>query len=450
MKALLMFPVVTSALLLAPVTGMAGDSPIRVWLDEDTYARGETAQVKVKAAHDGYLMVIRATTEGRVRVLFPLDPSDDNFIRGGRTIELHGRGDREAFAVDDPGGTGTVYAALSPDPFNYTEFVRGDHWDYQALSSYRVTDDAEEQLTNLADRMAAGAHFSYDLVHYDVPSATAHDYRPYDSYVRYYEPSYSPWYDCWSCYSYGPGISVGISFGFPWYYPAYYPYWGYPSYGYPYYGYPYYGYPYQGHYGGYYGYPGGYPHYVGKPGLTPTTPYRPRGWSGGWVNTTPVGFRPRGTNGATGVTTPIMDRRPVGKVDARPRYNPLIGDSYRRTANPTAPDARRFPETRPQVDASQPRIREGGSAPDAPRVSSGGGGESRRTYGGTYSTPAPSKGSGGPSSSPRRGGGGSYSPPSKGGGGSYSAPKSGGGGGRGMSGGRSAPSSHGGSGGRRR
>jgi hypothetical protein len=177
------------------------------------------------------------------------------------------------------------------------------------------------------------------------------------------------------------------------------------------------------------------------------------------VNTTPVGFRPRGANGSTGVTTPTMDRRPVGKVDARPRYNPLIGDTYRRTANPNAPGARRAPESGPQVDAGQPRIREGGSAPDAPRVSSGGGSEGRRSYGGTYS--APSGNSGGSYSPPRRnaesysppkggsGGGRSYSPPSRGGGGSSSAPK-GGGGGRGMSGGKSAPSSHGGSGGRRR
>ncbi len=448
MKTLLMFPVVTGALLLAPVTGMAGDSPIRVWLDEDTYERGETAQVKVKAARDGYLMVLRATTEGRIRILFPLDPSDDNFIRGGRNIEIQGRGGREAFTVDDPGGSGTVYAALSPDPFNYSEFVRGDHWDYQVLATYRVTDDAEEQLTSLMDRLAAGSHFSYDLVHYNVPSATAHDYRPYDSYVRYYEPYYSPWYGCWSCDYYGPGISVGISFGFPWFYPSYYPYYGYSYYGYPYY--PYYGYPYHGY--PYYGYPyragygGNYPYYIRKPGYTlPSTPYRPRPWSGGWVNGTPVGFRPRGTTGVTGLAAPTMDRRPVGQVDARPRYNPLIQDNRRRPANPTTPETRsRAPDARPQGD--QPRIRPGGSRPETPQTSAprtSGGGDDRRGSGGTYSAP---KGSGGSYTAPRGSGGGDGRRSS---GGGYSAPK--GSGGHGAQGGsKSSAPSRGGSGGRRR
>src|SRR5712692_9570247 len=72
------------------------DPPVKVWLDQDNYRRGDKAHVNVQLGEDGYLVVLRADADRRVRVLFPLDPGDDAFVRGGRAIELRGRGDREA------------------------------------------------------------------------------------------------------------------------------------------------------------------------------------------------------------------------------------------------------------------------------------------------------------------------------------------------------------------
>src|SRR5438093_13281409 len=78
------------------------DPPIKVSLNQDNYfERGDRARVKVRTAEDGYVVVLRSDAQGRVRVLFPLDPTGDDFVRGGHTIELRGRGDREAFYVDD-------------------------------------------------------------------------------------------------------------------------------------------------------------------------------------------------------------------------------------------------------------------------------------------------------------------------------------------------------------
>src|SRR5712692_5615441 len=96
------------------------DPRIKVWLNHDDYRRGDKARVNVKVAEDGYLVVLRADGEGRVRVLFPLDPSDDAFIRGGETIEVRGRGDREAFYVDEQRGSGLVLAAGSTCPSSST------------------------------------------------------------------------------------------------------------------------------------------------------------------------------------------------------------------------------------------------------------------------------------------------------------------------------------------
>src|SRR5512137_2469999 len=72
------------------------DPPVKVWLDHDNYRRGDKAHVNIKLRDDGYLVVLRADADGRVRMLFPLDPGDDAFVRGGEAREIRGRGDHEA------------------------------------------------------------------------------------------------------------------------------------------------------------------------------------------------------------------------------------------------------------------------------------------------------------------------------------------------------------------
>jgi hypothetical protein len=184
----------------------ADDPPVRISLNSSGYYyQGDRAKVRVRVAEDGYLLVLRADADGRVRVLFPLDPGDDDFVRGGRDFELRGRGDRETFFVDDVRGTGTVLAARSATPFRYDRFVRGDHWDYRVLSSDRIRDDAEAGLLDLVDQMADSAHYDYDVTNYNVGGGSS---RPY--YSGYYDGYYGPDY-------YGPGLSVGFYFGSPYY-----------------------------------------------------------------------------------------------------------------------------------------------------------------------------------------------------------------------------------------
>src|SRR5213592_4324863 len=170
-------------LLLSLVVSVTDDPPVKVWLNHDNYfQRGDKARVNVRLTDDGYLLVLRADAEGRVRVLFPLDPSDDNFVRGHETIEVRGRGDREAFFVDDREGSGLVLAARSTAPFKFDEFVRGDHWDYRVLDARQAGDDKEAALLDMVQRMTTEGRFDYDAVTYAVASARAY----YDSYYPRY------------------------------------------------------------------------------------------------------------------------------------------------------------------------------------------------------------------------------------------------------------------------
>src|SRR5919109_319884 len=164
---------------------VSDDPPVKVWLNHDNYYRGDKARVNVRLDDDGYVVVLRTDADGRVRVLFPLDPGDDAFVRGGETIEVRGRGDREAFYIDEREGSGLVLAARSKTPFKFEAFVRGDHWDYRVLDVRESGDDKEAALVDIVQRMTDG-HFDYDAVTYVVSAPRA--YREY--YPSYYSMGY--------------------------------------------------------------------------------------------------------------------------------------------------------------------------------------------------------------------------------------------------------------------
>ncbi len=270
-----------TTLTLAPTEAIpsAQEPPVKVWLNKKgDIKRGTRVKVYTRVDTDGYLLILHAEADGRIRVLFPLDPFHDNYVRGGQDFEVRGRGDREAFQVYTASGVGTIYAAFSRDPFQFGEFVRNDHWDYRLFETWRLNEglDAEAELTALVHQMADDAsYFDYDLTHYGVVEQTAssgggtvyvgagygYGYGyPYGGYP-YYGYGY-PYYG-YGGYGgpyFGFGIGwgwFGINIGWGWGYG--YPYYGY---GYPYYGYryPYYGY---GYYRGPYHHAAAYPYYGG-------------------------------------------------------------------------------------------------------------------------------------------------------------------------------------------
>ena len=199
------------------------DPPVKLWLSEEHPRLGDRVRVDVRAEADGYLLVLHAEPDGRVRVLFPLDPIYDNFVRGGDEFEIRGRGDREAFRVYSSEGIGTVYAAFSRDPFQFEEYVRGDHWDYGLRDVWYVAEDPEPEITDLVLRLASGAYFDYDFVQYGVGETVVAQTR-HTHLSLYADPYY---YD---------SFNVGFHIGFGGYYDpfwSYRPYWRAGFYGWP-------------------------------------------------------------------------------------------------------------------------------------------------------------------------------------------------------------------------
>ena len=377
-----------SALLLplvlagAPV-GQNDDPAVQLWISNDRrFVAGDRAKVHVRTDDDGYLVVFHADPDGHLRVLFPLDPGDDNFVRGGKRYEIRDRGDREAFEADRT-GRGMVYAAVSRAPFRFDGYVLGDHWDYRSLAPERLPRDPENELTELARRLAGGS-FDYDALGYDVLERVvyASDY----SYSRPYYGSYGysdPWCGGYYWRQCGSGVSIGISFGRPYRHHYHDPYWyGYspyydPFFYDPYYYRPAYYYPVHRHY--YYPYRSySYPRYRDwrydryRDQGRPYTPYRFRGTQG-----TQADFRDRNygfRRAVNTVYTPPVSRfsepdraSPIRRVTERPADQP--GEA-RRSATRVEPAAdrrepagerreraaeRREPSSRRSETAERPR-----------------------------------------------------------------------------------------------
>ncbi len=191
---------------------------IEVWTHrDDVFRRGDRVRVQFRTDLDAYVTVFRVDTDGRVRVLFPLDPWDDNFARGGRRYEIETRSGNYTFRIDDYPGRGYVFAVASADPFNYSRFAMGDHWDYRAISNAgRITGDPYVAFAELIEGIVPPHYraYSYDVTpyyveqRYEYPRFLCYDCHAYAAY-----PYWNPYRH--SCFKFRVVI-----YDDPYYYPA--------------------------------------------------------------------------------------------------------------------------------------------------------------------------------------------------------------------------------------
>jgi len=191
---------------------------VEVWTDrgDSPYTSGQGVRAHFRADRDAFVTILRVDTDGRVRVLFPREPWEDNFARGGRDYEVQGGGyDSDAFYIDDYPGVGYLFAVASADPFVYDGIESRDHWDYRLIADGRVRGDPYVALTDLAQRIVPDGYndWDYDITpyyvqqHYDYPRFLCYDCHSYVSYPY------------WSPYDYTCVRFRIVVFDDPYYYP---------------------------------------------------------------------------------------------------------------------------------------------------------------------------------------------------------------------------------------
>ena len=174
----------------SPVNG--NDVPqVEVWLDERSLHFGDIVRPSVATDPEAYLTVIRVTTDGQLRVLYPQYPNQQVKYQPGQFAS-----DRlpvtttEAFSIRESNGTGFIFAIASYYRFNYRYYTAGARWSTARLSSagrfgspFQIVRSFVEEITEGSDA------YSMDYVMYDTDAsgyrsryATRHRGYAFDDY----------------------------------------------------------------------------------------------------------------------------------------------------------------------------------------------------------------------------------------------------------------------------
>src|SRR5213593_640050 len=206
------------ALLGFAVTASVDRPKVEVWTNrrDDPYTSGQAVRVYFQTDQDAYVTLLRVDTDGRVRVLFPRQPWEDNFAHGGRVYEVAGLTSREAFDVHDYPGVGYLFAVAAADAFSYDPIESAEHWDYRSIANDgRIRGDPYVALTDLAQRIVPPDYSDWD---YDIAPYYVQQHYQYPRFLCYDCHSYVS-YRNWDPYAYSCVRFRIVVYDDPYYYP---------------------------------------------------------------------------------------------------------------------------------------------------------------------------------------------------------------------------------------
>ena len=154
---------------------------VRAWLPDTVLPVGTPARVYVQLDDSGYFALLHVEPSGRIRVLYPAHPTDADYVPGGATFVVEGISDSATFRVTAP-GTGTLLAIRSWTPLHFADLADGNRWDYvHSLLLQPTAGNPFAALLDIADRMASGEAYTYDLTGYRTPGTLALRHTTTDS-----------------------------------------------------------------------------------------------------------------------------------------------------------------------------------------------------------------------------------------------------------------------------
>ena len=101
------------------------DLDVYVWPDrgvDAVYYPGDPISVQFEVTRDCYVVIYDIDTRGRLHILFPFDPWQDNFVQAGQVYEVPGNGDDFSLTVEGPAGDEYIQAVASTHPFDLPDW----------------------------------------------------------------------------------------------------------------------------------------------------------------------------------------------------------------------------------------------------------------------------------------------------------------------------------------
>ncbi|HEX2723661.1 MAG TPA: hypothetical protein VHM24_12160, partial [Gemmatimonadaceae bacterium] len=116
---------------------MAPEAPsVDVWLDQGSYGYGQPIRPSFASDPGAYVTIVRVTTDGEMRVMYPRRPDLQERYSPGRTVDTRiSYAGSPTFNVYESRGTGFVFAIASYDAFDYSYFRIGSEWRTARLAS---------------------------------------------------------------------------------------------------------------------------------------------------------------------------------------------------------------------------------------------------------------------------------------------------------------------------
>jgi hypothetical protein len=167
--------------------------PVDVWLDVTEYSYGERIRAYFVTEPGAYVTILRVTTDGDLRVLYPRRPGLQQPYRIGQLAN-----DRvpslsdEAFNVRESRGTGFVFAIASYEPFDYRYYTTAGSWSAARLTGSVRNSDPFNVVRRFVDQtLNDRAEYSIDYAAYDVRSPSQRSRYA----MRYGQYGYDDYYD---------------------------------------------------------------------------------------------------------------------------------------------------------------------------------------------------------------------------------------------------------------
>ncbi len=168
-----------------------------VWTDRSDaeYYEGDAITIHFRVNRDAFVAVYSIDSRGRVNLIFPSDPSDDNFVTGGVTYNLPDGRDNYDLVVSGPKGTENLQIIASRERFPIPNWYR---------NSGLICDweDRNEYMDDLNGRYFVrydGQRFAYDRA-----AILVDEWEP-----DYFHPIYTPYYPGWA-------VCGNVYIDYPW------------------------------------------------------------------------------------------------------------------------------------------------------------------------------------------------------------------------------------------
>lgn len=176
---------------------------VEIWTDhdDDEYYEGDRVKFYYRVSRDAFVAIYSVDSRGRVNLLFPSLPGQDNYVTGGVTHSLPGRNDDYDLVVNGPNGVENVQIIASREPFPIPDWYdnSGLFCDWDDRHDYMDWVNAQYFVKYEGQRFA-----------FDRTALYVYEWEPY-----YFRPVYRPYYPNWTVcgnvyVDYWPGSSIYI------------------------------------------------------------------------------------------------------------------------------------------------------------------------------------------------------------------------------------------------